>query len=147
MTTNQVRKELVIIAAIVSVSFLIFTQFDVLELIVMYSSQYEAYEIDELVSASFVLTLCLTVFSIRRWREVQQYNKLLIEKNDLIMKANDEIKVLEGILPICSDCKKIKDSDGTWKQMEVYIDSNSEAKFSHGFCPHCSEMQLKELEE
>jgi len=147
MPSDQIKNELVAISAITVVSFLTFTQLDVLELVVSYSEKYEYYEIDELISTSFVLTLCLTVFSIRRWREALRYNKLLIDKNNQIIKANYQIKVLKGTLTTCSYCKKIKDSDGSWKQLEVYIDSHSEAQFSHGLCPECSEIPLKELEE
>jgi hypothetical protein len=50
-----------------------------------------------------------------------------------------EVRTLKGILPICSNCKKIRDEDGSWKQMETYISEQSEAKFSHGLCSECAE--------
>jgi hypothetical protein len=50
-----------------------------------------------------------------------------------------EIKVLKGILPICSNCKKIRMQDGTWSEMEEYISQHSEAEFSHGLCQQCAE--------
>ncbi|MCI0485953.1 MAG: hypothetical protein L0229_05060 [Blastocatellia bacterium] len=49
----------------------------------------------------------------------------------------EEVKVLRGILPICSFCKKLRTVTGEWHQMEKYISENSEAKFSHSFCPEC----------
>ena len=49
-----------------------------------------------------------------------------------------EIKFLEGFIPICSFCKKIRDND-TWKSLEEYVGDHSEALFSHGLCPECSE--------
>ena len=55
----------------------------------------------------------------------------------LVNEKMSQIKVLEGILPTCCSCKRIRDDDGTWSQMESYIDRHSEAKFSHGFCPEC----------
>ncbi|HSH13841.1 MAG TPA: hypothetical protein VLA15_08825, partial [Desulfurivibrionaceae bacterium] len=42
-------------------------------------------------------------------------------------------------LPICAACKKIRDAQGAWLPIEVYISNNSEAKFSHGICPGCTE--------
>jgi hypothetical protein len=48
-----------------------------------------------------------------------------------------EIKVLRGILPICSFCKKIRTENNTWIPIEQYVDEHSEAEFSHGFCPDC----------
>lgn len=50
-----------------------------------------------------------------------------------------QIKILRGLLPICSSCKKIRDSNGSWICIESYIHENSEAHFSHGMCPDCSE--------
>lgn len=56
-----------------------------------------------------------------------------------LRKAMDEIKVLKGLLPICSNCKKIRDDEGHWEIWESYIQKNSEALFSHGICPECTE--------
>jgi hypothetical protein len=52
-------------------------------------------------------------------------------------RAEEDVKVLHGLLPICSYCKKIRDDKGYWKQIEVYIAANSQADFSHGLCPEC----------
>lgn len=54
-------------------------------------------------------------------------------------KAQEEIKVLKGLLPICSSCKKIRDEKGYWNQLESYIENKSDAAFSHGMCPECSD--------
>jgi CheY-like chemotaxis protein len=54
-----------------------------------------------------------------------------------------EIKVLRGLLPICSGCKRIRDDHGFWKQLEVYIRDHSEADFTHGICPDCSKKFLQ----
>jgi hypothetical protein len=49
------------------------------------------------------------------------------------------VRVLEGILPICSFCKKIRCADGDWEQLEAYVSRHSEAHFSHGLCEACLE--------
>jgi len=49
------------------------------------------------------------------------------------------VNVLEGILPVCSFCKKIRDQQGHWHSMEQFITERSEAQFTHGFCPECGE--------
>ena len=54
-------------------------------------------------------------------------------------KALDEIKTLRGIIPICSHCKKIRDDQGYWNQLERYLEKYSDASFSHGLCPDCSD--------
>jgi C4-dicarboxylate-specific signal transduction histidine kinase len=52
-------------------------------------------------------------------------------------QALSDVKTLQGMIPICSYCKKIRDDGGSWWQMESYIQSHSEAEFSHGICPDC----------
>jgi phosphoserine phosphatase RsbU/P len=59
----------------------------------------------------------------------------LIEEN---RKAISEIKILRGFLPICSKCKKIRDDDGYWTQLESYIRDHSEAQFTHSICQDCA---------
>jgi PAS domain S-box-containing protein len=60
-------------------------------------------------------------------------------------KQKAELKMLSGILPICSNCKKIRDDIGYWHQLETYIRNHSEAEFSHGLCPKCAEKLYSEL--
>ena len=49
------------------------------------------------------------------------------------------VKVLEGLVPICAHCKNIRNESGEWERLEKYITRRSEAEFSHGICPACSE--------
>ena len=63
----------------------------------------------------------------------------LEEKNVALINANEEVTILQGILPICSMCKKVRDDKGYWYQVESYIENHSEAKFSHSLCGVCSE--------
>ncbi len=56
-----------------------------------------------------------------------------------LTKALDEVKTLQGILPICSHCKQIRDDKGYWNRIETYITDHSTAEFSHGMCPDCSD--------
>jgi DNA-binding NarL/FixJ family response regulator len=57
--------------------------------------------------------------------------------NAELEKALSEVKTLRGILPICSGCKKIRDDEGYWEQVDVYLANHTEADFSHGLCPDC----------
>jgi hypothetical protein len=73
----------------------------------------------------------------------------LKDKEDL-EQAHSEIRVLRGCLPICANCKKIRDKNGKWNQIEEYLSEYSEAKLTHGICPECVEqlypfMQNKDL--
>jgi len=63
-----------------------------------------------------------------------------IERKKLLTQLADslkEIKILQGFLPICVHCKKIRDDQGVWTQMESYIRDHSNAEFSHGICSDC----------
>ena len=55
----------------------------------------------------------------------------------LFRQLYTEVKVLRGILPVCSFCIKVRDEDGYWEQVDVYIRKYSEADISHGICPEC----------
>jgi phosphoserine phosphatase RsbU/P len=61
----------------------------------------------------------------------------LSERMDTIEVALAHIKQLEGLLPICSECKRIRDENGVWHDIETYITEHSEAQFTHGLCPCC----------
>ncbi len=53
------------------------------------------------------------------------------------IRTHIEIKILRGLLPICSKCKKIRDDQGFWQQVDTYIEKHSQATFTHGICPDC----------
>jgi two-component system sensor histidine kinase/response regulator len=55
-----------------------------------------------------------------------------------LQKALDEVKTLSGIVPICAACKRIRDDEGYWSQVEAYVSRHTEARFSHGICPECA---------
>jgi hypothetical protein len=64
---------------------------------------------------------------------------------DIITSKSKRIKILEGILPICASCKRIRNDVGEYEQMEKYITEHSEAIFSHGICPECAKKLYAEL--
>jgi len=65
-----------------------------------------------------------------------------------ILGLHQHVRRLEGLLPICSYCKSIRDDEGNWQTLEHYIGTRSEAQFTHGICPVCYETHVKpELEE
>lgn len=60
-------------------------------------------------------------------------------------EALADVKTLSGLLPICAHCKKIRDDQGYWGQIEEYIQEHSNAQFSHGICPACIDQLYPEL--
>ncbi|MFH1852262.1 MAG: response regulator [Candidatus Neomarinimicrobiota bacterium] len=67
----------------------------------------------------------------------------LEDRVEKLQEAIDHIKTLKGIIPICSYCKKIRDDQNYWQQVESYISRHSDAEFSHGVCPDCYQEHVK----
>ena len=92
--------------------------------------------------AEIRLELTLAQQEIERRKQVEGENQRLIDE---LRQALSEVKTLRGFLPICANCKKIRDDEGYWQQIEKYIQVRSEAKFSHGICPDCADLLYPEL--
>ena len=60
--------------------------------------------------------------------------------------ALKQVKTLRGLLPICAHCKKIRDDNGYWNQLESYLVKHSEAEFSHGICKECAEKYYPDMD-
>ncbi|MCX8034198.1 MAG: PAS domain S-box protein [Thermodesulfovibrio sp.] len=63
-----------------------------------------------------------------------------------LQQALDKIRTLKGLIPICAWCKKIRDDEGYWMQLEKYIKEHTDAEPTHGMCPECYEKMKKELD-
>jgi len=86
--------------------------------------------------AGYVLTLHDVTRQLASEREREQ---LVAD----LQQALAEVRQLSGLLPICSSCKRIRDGEGNWTQLETYLGQHSEASFTHGLCPDC----LRRLQE
>ena len=83
-------------------------------------------------------------------RDITDRKKAEEEKIKLIgelQEAITKIKTLNGLLPICACCKKIRDDSGYWNQIEGYIEKHSTAEFSHGICPDCQKKLYSKVYE
>ncbi|HPC58629.1 MAG TPA: hypothetical protein PK689_06490 [Kiritimatiellia bacterium] len=69
--------------------------------------------------------------------QVQQRTAELRQETERLQEALANVRTLSGLIPICAHCKKIRDDKGYWNQLEIYIQKNSDALFSHGLCPDC----------
>ncbi len=85
--------------------------------------------------AVVIIMVGLGMYRLRTWQLIKREQKL----KQRVDEALAQIKVLGGLIPICSNCKKIRDDKGYWSQLEQYINEHSEATFSHGICPECGE--------
>ncbi|MCP4601388.1 MAG: response regulator [Proteobacteria bacterium] len=82
-----------------------------------------------------VVTNALTKFKLEQ--QVKEQHLRLTEKVQELQDALDHVKTLQGLLPICMYCKKIRDDKGIWDQIEKYIAQHSDVNFSHSICPNC----------
>jgi CheY-like chemotaxis protein len=79
-----------------------------------------------------------SALALKRETEARKlWERELMERNHQLEKALEEVKVLRGFISICSSCKKIRNDQGKWEQLEAYIQQHSEALFSHGICTDC----------
>lgn len=88
-------------------------------------------------------------FTISIARDITQRKARELERERLIDEletALANIKKLSGLLPICSQCKKIRDDKGYWQQLEEYIQDHSEAEFTHGICRECTRKLYPDFE-
>lgn len=77
----------------------------------------------------------LTLKEERNARKAREQELLM--RTEELERALREVKVLRGLIPICSKCRKVRTTTGGWKQLEEYIQDHSEAEFSHGICQVC----------
>ncbi len=69
---------------------------------------------------------------------LRNLRRLVETHNEELQEALTKVKLLSGLLPICANCKKIRDNEDYWQDVAVYIRDHSEADFSHGICPDCA---------
>jgi CheY-like chemotaxis protein len=93
-----------------------------------------------------VLARVKTHLTLRRLQlGLQEKNEQLQAKNLELAAALAQVKKLSGLLPICASCKKIRNDEGYWQNVEIYIHEHSEADFSHGLCPECMQTLYPDL--
>lgn len=99
-------------------------------------------QIRYLVTFLLCTILAYTIESLR-----ERFDKESRELIEQLEKALSEVKTLEGLLPICANCKKIRDDTGYWNQIEAYFQDHSDARFTHSVCPECVEKLYPEFAE
>ena len=80
-------------------------------------------------------------------RRIVELQDRLTHQVDKLNQALKENKILQGIIPICMYCKKIRDDQGFWAQVESYVSKHSPAEFSHSICPSCMEEHYPDLDD
>ncbi len=138
---TKTRIEVLIIIILSVVVFVISSQIDLFERIHEFILNHESWELDEVIPVLISLSIFLLVFSVRRLQENKKALRKLEKNHKELLEAHNEIKTLSGLLPVCSKCRKIKNSEGYWQSLETYIMKHTDALITHGLCEDC----IKEL--
>ena len=88
--------------------------------------------------------LWVTSILLLIWRKTEEDRKQLSAE---LSNSQEEVKVLSHLLPICANCKKIRDDEGNWNQVDEYLRDHSELLISHGICQDCIEELYPDLKE
>jgi DNA-binding NtrC family response regulator len=87
--------------------------------------------------------------ALREWTLLTERREAVAAQQRLIAQLEEalsKVKTLSGLLPICSACKKIRDDQGYWSQVEGYIQEHTDARFTHSYCPECARKFLSKVE-
>lgn len=99
---------------------------------------------------TYILGNALGLYTAHRMQRYRWSHFRTLEEERALRAALEEalgnIKVLQGMLPICAHCKKVRDDQGYWTQIEQYIRANSDAQFTHGICPECIKEHYGEMD-
>ncbi len=91
----------------------------------------------------FICGVAFGIYRLRVWQFLEREKELSVR----IQEALASIRTLSGLIPICSNCKKIRGDKGYWEHLEKYIQTHSDAKFSHGLCPECMKNLYPEFDK
>ena len=116
-------KDLVVIIVFGILLFAFALIFHVFERFAAFHQKYGVGPLDDIIIVLAVLAIAFAGFSLRRWKELQ--------------KALGNIRTLQGLLPICASCKRVRDDVGYWNHLEFYMEAHSEAELIHSICPKC----------
>ena len=133
------RRELLGLLLVSLALFLVLARLDAFERFAAWSRAHDAWQLDELLVALALLAGVLAVYSMRRWSELTAE----IARREA---AERTAARLEGLLPICAGCKKIRDDQQAWVAVEEYVAARTPVEFTHGICPDCRARLYPELE-
>jgi len=140
-----------IIIVFAILSYIVLVQVDLGDYIISWIEHLRRWVFDVIASILVVLVVGSFVFIFRRRRELlgelRERTRLQEAQGRLIDELEEiiaQVKTLSGLLPMCSWCKKVRDDQGYWAQVEDYLQRHSNAKFTHGVCPECAEKFRKE---
>lgn len=135
---NAVKKVVVAVFGILTVLFiLLISHGDVMETIASFQIRHNAYHLDEILTGFLFAFTGMGICSSVREFKFRADQKASSRKKKEIARTLEKLDHLNGIIPICSCCKRIRDANGTWQSPEGFIHQYCDVQFSHSICPQC----------
>ncbi len=111
--------------------------------------QHNTWRLNELLTVSIFLVFASAVYTWRRQREyleeVDRRREAEAEREELIAQLQrtvDDFPLRTTLLPFCVSCKRVRDKRGSWRSIEIYLESRMHVKLDHGICPECAKVEL-----
>ena len=141
---NSVR-DLAVVVVLAVVVFLLSAAFDIFNKVILWMYRHDTWQLDELFTVSLFLAVALSLYAWRRHRElisqIRRREKAEAEKAELLPKLQSalaEVHSLKKLVPMCTSCRKVRNEDGTWDHLELYIETHLVARIDEGVCPDCA---------
>ena len=135
---TRARNDLILLAIASILIFAVLVRMQAFERFHAWSRRREAWQLDEVLIAIAVLAVASAFYALRRWLDLRRE----IVRREM---AEEATKRLEGLLPICAGCKRIREDGGGWIAVEEYVAARTEAAFTHGICPDCRQRLYPEV--
>ncbi len=143
---SRAVREGVALVLVAVVIYLAAAHYDVVNRLSQWFIAHEDLQVDELAVVAVYLVAAAAVFIWRRRSElleqIRERERVESEKNALVPaleRALREVQTLSSLLPVCAWCKRIRDDDGSWSQVDAYISRHTNIAVTHGICPECAE--------
>jgi hypothetical protein len=138
-------KDLIVLVAGALLVLVVSIRFDVFNRIIGWVYRHDTLQLDELFTVAVYLVVAVSIYAWRRHtealrnvalrRQAEEEKAVLLPE---LERALSDVSALRMLLPMCSSCKRIRDSHGHWYYVEVYIESHLPAKIDGGLCPDCA---------
>lgn len=127
---TRARNDLFVLVFVSLLLFVVLVRLEAFERFANWSRAHEAWQLDDALVAAALLAFAVAFYALRRWQDLKR--EVLLRQTAEAAQAR-----LQGLLPICAGCKKIRDAAGSWVAVEAYVSARTEAAFTHGICPEC----------
>jgi hypothetical protein len=138
-------RDLVVIATLAVAVFAVSAVFDVFNLVLVWMYRHDTWQLDELFTVVLYLVVAGVVYAWRRHNELtvqmRRRENAEAETSRLIPeleRALDDVATLRKIVPICSSCRRVRDTRGDWYPVDTYMEIHFLTRFNDGFCPECA---------